>query len=556
MERRLIGVMVASDDNAPFDGTAGSPPPSPGEPHGKMQAMAYRFGPFVANADSFTLTRNGEPVDLQPRTLSLLFLLLEKSGRLVSKEVLIERLWDGRAIGESTITSQVKALRKALCDTERPYQYVETVHGQGLRFNGAIDLAAPSARVMDSPKSDASADPIGERPAIAILPFRLGGDDHEYAPLAEALPDEIITQLSKMRWLNVIARGSSFQFPSILTDVATVRERLGVGYCLSGMIRPEGNRLFVSVELSETHDETVIWADRFKIDLEDVHALREEIVGRIVSLIDFHVPQQEASRARLVAPESMNAWQAYHLGISNIFTFGRPDYAEAKTYLTRATELSPDFARAHAGLSHLAWWAMIQQSSTMAEDTRKEMFASAERAVASDALDSFASLVKGRCLWFEKAPGEAAGWFQRSVDQSPSFSMAHAAYANLLALDDKPAQARPHIDKAMALSPVDPWLHNMYGISAAIELLRDDFDGAAKWANKAMSMPHDSLIVAQVSLLAMHHSGDKEAAKRLAQKLKHFNARADQQGGRRSLPIFSQRFLELTGEAFAAYGVR
>ncbi|WP_260482557.1 winged helix-turn-helix domain-containing tetratricopeptide repeat protein [Sphingomicrobium flavum] len=518
--------------------------------------MAYRFGPFIADTDSFTLTHEGAPVELQPRTLSLLFLLLEKSGRLVSKDVLIEQLWDGRAIGESTITSQVKALRKALGDTAKPYRYVETVHGQGLRFNGAIDRAIPAAAMAAESAREERADPVGERPSIAILPFRLGGDDGHYAPLAEALPDEIITQLSRMRWLNVIARGSSFQFPSILTDVATVRDRLGVGYCLSGMIRPEGNRLIVSVELAETKDETVIWADRFKIDLEDVYALRAEIVGKIVSLIDFHVPQQEASRARLIAPENITAWQAYHLGISNIFTFGRPDYAEARSYLTRATELSPHFARAHAGLSHLAWWAMIQQSSTMAEETRREMFASAERAIESDQLDSFASLVKGRCLWFEKAPAEAAGWFQRSVDQSPSFSMAHAAFANLLALDDKPAQARPHIDKAMALSPVDPWLHNMYGISAAIELLKDDFASAAEWATKAMSMPHDSLIVAQVSLLAMHHSGDRQAAKRLAQKLKHFNARADQQGGRRSLPIFSQRFLELTEEAFSEYGVR
>ncbi len=519
--------------------------------------MLFQFDRFLLDSARFELKASGIPLEPQPQpqAMRLLLLLAERHGQLVTKHEIFDNLWDGRAVSDDALSSQIKALRKVMGDAMRPYSIIGTVHGKGYRLLPHVRRIADRSMLFaeQDEAQPVENSQIAKPPTIAVLPFRLIGSAGPHAQLTEALPDEIITALSQSRAMQVIARGSSFQFPSIMTDPDTIRTRLGAEYSLSGTVGIDGETIAVTVELADTRDTTIIWSEHYEFPLQGVHEIRQEIVAKTVTSIDFHMPQHEMSRTRLHVPEQLTAWEAYHMGISHIFTFGRPDYAAAENYLNRAIAIDPGFARAHAGLSHIHWWQMVQQASHIGPETRSKMLDSAYRAIDCDPLDPFANLVRGRASWLSQDMEQGLGWFHRAIQLCPSYSMAHVALANLYSLSDLADAALPHVEQAIDLSPVDPWLHNMYAVRAVAHIQRDEYSLAAEWAEKAMQMPHDSLIVAQTAMVAMHFAGRFEEAKRLARLIRNANPNADKAGTTRSLPIFSTQFLKRVDEAFAAY---
>ena len=519
--------------------------------------MKYEIDQFTVDTDRFEIFRGEEPIALQPKAKKLLFLLIEADGGLVSKAKILDRLWQGRQMSESALTSQVKALRKAFEDTERPHRIIGTAHGEGLRLLAPITVLERGAAAATALSGETPEDmpQVGERPRVAVLPFRLIGAESGLVSLAEALPDEIITALSRSRSMDVMGRGSSFQFPSLTSDLSTVRERLDVQYCLSGSIEEIGETLVIRVEFADTRDNSVVWSDRFEVPRAGVHEVRSDIVGQVVAAIDYRTPLHEMQRLRLAVPEQLTAWENYHLGMSNVLSLGRPNYSRAVDHFRRAISIDPWFARAHAGLSHTNWWQLVQQNQDIGVDAREEMFRAADEAVAADPLDPFAALVRGRSAWLAGRFDEARGWFTRSIDLSPSFGMAHGALANLNNLAGEVDAAMPHVEKAIRLSPIDPWRHNMYAIKAALNIQKGDYEAAAQSSDQAMAIPHDSLIVMQCALTSYHLAGREDDAKRMAQLMRRANPHADSVGLRRAIPIGSTSFRDIVDEVFSAYGL-
>ena len=515
--------------------------------------MRYHFAGYTLDAERFELSRDGTVLPLQRQALRLLRLLLEGDGRLVTKDRLIETIWAGRVVSDSAITSQVKALRKAMGDTERPHRIIGTVHGEGFRILAPVEMDRDTEIAMQGDGQEEGPTSTGAPPKIAVLPFRQIGSVREHLPLCEALPDEIINALSRLRWMQVIARGSSFRFPPLSSDLATIRDKLGADYVVIGSIELVLDYLMVRVSLEDTRDETVVWSERFRIAPEGIHEIREEMVARTVSAIEFHTPLHEMERTRLVMPDKLSAWEAYHRGISNVFTFGTPNYATAIDCFRRAVAIEPKFARAHAGISHVNWWQLVQQNQDIGERARKEMFEAAEKAMQADPFDPFANLVRGRAAWLTGDADWALSWFERSIGQSPNFAMAQGAIANLHALRGNAEAALPHVDKAIQLSPLDPWLHNFYAIRGAAHIVRGEFAEGVEWSDKAMALPHDSLIVVQLAFLANHLAGNKERAAALAKRLKRCNPHADTRQAMRAVPVYSPEFLQWMEEAFGAY---
>ncbi|MEP3756479.1 MAG: winged helix-turn-helix domain-containing protein [Alteripontixanthobacter sp.] len=522
------------------------------------EKMILRFAEYAVDTDRFELSRNGEPVTIRARAMKILLYLLQADGRLVRKSELLAHVWNGRIVSDSALTSQIKFLRKTLDDTTRPHRILATIHGEGFRILTSIENdGGQTASLAEQRPEDESAavDLVGTRPRLAILPFRHVGLMGEHAQLAEALPDEIITAVSRLRWIDVIARGSSFQFAAATADLSTVREKLDVQYSLSGSIELSGEKMLVTVELSDTRTDTIVWSERYNTKIGGIHELREEIVGNVVQSVDFHMPLHERKRAQLIVPERLTAWQSFHMGISNVFTFGQPDYAAAERQFERAIAIDPLFARAHAGLSHVIWWQMVQQDAEVGANARAKMAEAADNAIACDPLDPFANLVRGRAAWLERSGVEAEHWIKRAVEFCPSYSMAHAALANLRVLSDKAESAMPHVDKAISLSPIDPWLHNVFAIRAISHIGRGEFDIAADWATKASAMPHHSLIVLQCAVLALDLAGRDEEAAKIADRIRKAHPGADHLGMTRSLPLFSNNLERRSYEAFRKHGL-
>src|SRR5215472_5356255 len=209
-----------------------------------MENEEISFGPFWLDLRRPELRRDGQPVRIHRRALGILCALAEAKGEIVGKDELMARLWPGRVVEEGNLHVHVSALRRALDDHGEGHSYVVTVPGRGYRLVGLA--GSPGAAV-----SAAQGLPLPDKPSIAVLSFQnLSGDpDQEY--FADGMVEEIITALSRIRWLQVIARNSSFTYKGQAVDVKQIGRELGVRYVLEGSVRKAGGRVRITAQLIE-----------------------------------------------------------------------------------------------------------------------------------------------------------------------------------------------------------------------------------------------------------------------------------------------------------------
>lgn len=526
--------------------------------------MPYYFADFALDGERFELRRNGDTVRLQPRALRLLQALVSAQGRLLTKHNIFETVWNGRIVSDSALSSQIKALRKALGDTEKPFRIIGTVHGQGFQLLADVTTHAPApvpVQVAAPPELPAEqqaedlADRIGERPSIAILPFNWLGEGDPRRALSEALPDEIITALSRLRLLHVISRGSSFQFPSSTTSLATIRQEFSVHYCLSGTIETDGEKLFVTAELADTRDESIVWAERFEGKTGAIHEMRADIVSAIISEVELRIPHNESQRARLKVPEQLTAWQAYHLGMSHIFMRDIRQQNAAARYFEHAIEIDPNFSRAHAGLSHVYWWLNVQNLFTNSADMRAKMIDTANRAIDCDPFDPAANLAMARSTSFETTQDESLLWLDRTIDICPNYAWGHSQIGAKRSLTGPFDTAIEHAMKALALSPRDPLRHSSYAALTTAHLRLGNMEEAAKWGRKVMELPHTDIVAMVSALCTNFMAGHRDVSARIAERILIVYPGITTEQFVDAHPMMQAESASVVKQVFAAHGI-
>ncbi|MEZ5958504.1 MAG: winged helix-turn-helix domain-containing protein [Hyphomonadaceae bacterium] len=478
--------------------------------------MIYAFDDFELDAQKIELRGNGAAIALEPQVFALLLLLVENQDRLVSRDEIIEKVWDGRIVSDSALSSRIKALRAALGDDGKAQRYIRTLHGRGFRFVGearfAQALSASAVSVTAEPDAPLpqSARP---RPSIAVLPFRLVGVAGDVASVADALPDEIIAVLARLRWLFVIARGSTFRFRPPHQDTREIGAALNVRYCLTGAIEIIGKRTTIAVELADTNDASVVWGDRFTTLLEDVHETRERIIAAIVAALELHIPRHEAAAARLISPDRLDAWSAYHLGLQHLYRFSGADNARALGLFEKAVALDPSFARAHAALSSAHFQNAFQRYGSHRDLDVLNARKHAERSVELDPVDPFANFAMGRVYWVENDILGGTAWLDRSVSLSPNYAQGvyARAWANSIAggSDDVAEDAM----LALSLSPLDPFRYGMIGVRAFAALTKGDTAAAARLGDEAARAPGAHALIAAIAAALHGIDGNEERAR-------------------------------------------
>lgn len=474
--------------------------------------MIYRFLDFELDTARRSLQREGAEVSLEPRVFSLLCYLVENRDHVVTKETLIETIWDGRFISDDAISTAVKALRRVLGDNGARQEIVRTLRGRGYRFLAPVQATAPAQARHETTaiRSDNHGD--AGRPSIAVLPFHLIGQSETCAAIADAVPAELITSLSRLRWLKVFARGSCFRFREQTTDPATIRAMLGAHYCLTGVIEVFGRDLAIMVELTDTRTESVVWSDRITGTLGDVHEMRVTIAGHVVTALELHIPLHEAEAARLRSPQQLDAWGLYHIGLQHMYRFNKADNDIAAGYLARAVTLEPEFARAQAARSFTsfqnAFLNYTPDRDTQIADARRF----AERSVELDPLDPFGNFTLARAHWLEGDPEAGLGWLDRALDYSPNFAHGHYARGWTAAMAGRSVDARRDIDTAIELSPLDPFHYAMQATRAFAHLIEGDTTAAAHLADHAARSPGAHYLIGMIAATAHQLDGDKKAA--------------------------------------------
>lgn len=503
------------------------------------RAMAYHVNDFVLDEHKFELRRAGTLVAIEPQVLSILLLLIENRDRLVTKDELIEKVWHGRIVSDSALTSRVKSARQALLDDGAKQAMIRTIHGRGFRFVGPVIRGTAAEPLVESGRDAAATTPLADmgKPSIAVLPFHVLGLDPTQALLGEALPHELIAELSRIRWLFVIARGSSFQFRGAGSDVCQVGTVLGVRYCLTGTLEGSESRLTITVELADTRTRGVVWGEQFAARTGDVPSMRRDIVARIVSALEVQIPFHQAYEAQFQPITHLDAWSAFHLGLRQMFRFTREGNVESHALFERALQLDPRFCRAHAGLS----FAHFQNAFLgFAADPASEAIAArrfAERAVELDELDPFANFTLGRSLWLSGDVDGSLVWLNRATELSPNY--AQAIYSRALAetVSGAGLEGQRDVDTAMVLSPIDPLYYAMLATRGLSHVVRGEDALAQQWVERAARSPGAHVVIGLIAAACCLLNGNEEHARAWAENVRRRHPTFSRSDFFRSLPF-------------------
>lgn len=477
--------------------------------------MIYRFDNFALDTAKFELRRDGDLMAAEPQVLSLLLFLVENRDRMVEKDEVVEKIWGGRIVSDSAISSRIKSARQLLGDDGKAQRYIRTVHGRGFRFSGEVQVEGVNkVKAVDESVADAGSSliPPPSRPSIAVLPFGLLGEGGAWAGMADALPHELIAELARLRWLFVIARGTSFRFREQPADAVAVGRALGVRYCLSGTLEIVGERLAVTVELSDTADGSAIWGERYSGTLDAVHEFRQRILASVIAALEIRIEAHEAERARLMPTESLDAWAAYHLGLERMYRYNRADNLRAQEYFSRAVSLDPRFARALAGLSFTRFQEGFMKYGPDISTPRAAARSLAEAAIEIDRLDPFVNLVMGRALWLEGDLDGSLAWLGRSTELAPNYAQGVYVSGLTQTLTGRATEAVGNVDLALELSPLDPLRYGMLSTRGMANSLLGNHEEAIRFAEIAVHTPGAHKHIALVAAVANELAGRRERA--------------------------------------------
>src|ERR1700728_2784689 len=224
----------------------------------RERRVQFMFADCVLDTGRRELSRGSELVAVGPQVFDLIIHLIENRDRVVSKDQLFDVIWRGRAVSESTLTSHVNFARRAIGDTGEDQRLIRTIPRKGFRFVGDVrevpSRSSATSSVVETASGHLGATSLGvlalrDQPSIAVLPFLNLSGDPEQDYFADGVVEDIIGALSRMRWLFVIARNSSFIYKGRAVDVKQVGRELGVRYVLEGSVRKAGNRVRVTGQL-------------------------------------------------------------------------------------------------------------------------------------------------------------------------------------------------------------------------------------------------------------------------------------------------------------------
>ena len=493
-----------------------------------MAPAEVRFGPFQLDISRRQLTRDGSPVRVGARSIEILCALAAAQGELVTKDQIMERVWQGNVVEENAIQVHVSALRKALGDQESGANFIVTVPGRGYRFVGP----PPSS---DRVPRAGAAFGLPDKPSIAVLPFsNLSGDrDQEY--FVDGIAEDIITALARARWFFVIARNSSFTFKGKAVEVKQIAQDLGVRYVLEGSVRKSGNRVRITVQLIDARAGIHVWGERYDRELSDIFAVQDEITERVAGAIEPELLKSEGIRATAPGKSNLTGWDLVRQGTWQFHQITKPTHYRARDLFREAVHFDPQLAEAHMWLGRVCESIVGYGWSDDPASDLKEAVQSCLRGIQLDEKDPYGYYDLAMSYLFSGALEQATKAVEKSIDLSGSFALAHLGLGLVRLNAGDAAGAVDPLERGLRLNPFDPqnflWFRSLAlahyfsgepakGLAAAIKASQvrpewrpaleamilchaalDQLDAAHRCAEEANQLPRpDSDVLEQLKL--------------------------------------------------------
>ncbi len=478
-------------------------------------ATAYEFGPFRLDVDAEILFRGAQPIVLGQRAVALLRLLLEQAGTPVSKDALFEAAWPGLAIEDSNLTVQIAALRRAFGEAGGDASWIETMPRRGYRYVGPAITTGRSP----GPASPASLPlALPDRPSVAVLPFTNLSGDPEQEYFADGMVEDIIAGLSRIKWLFVIARHSSFTYKGAAIDVKQVGRELGVRYLVQGSVRKDGRRIRISAQMVEAESGHQLWSERFDRSLDDVFALQDEIALNVVSAIEPSLRRAEVERVKRKRPDSLDAYDLVLQAGPDVDSGMPVQVTKALALLERALALDPTYALAHANAAMCHHCLFLR--SGLHEENWLASVRHAQAAIVHGRDDALALTHAGFSIGMDGHDRAAAFTaLEAALAISPSSALTYILGSVILAWGGEAERAIAWSERGMRLSPLDPWAFAAFDAQALSHFHLGRYDQAAQAAYKSVhANPAHSITYVQLAA-ALSKLGRLDDAKAAAARV-------------------------------------
>lgn len=345
-------------------------------PSAKGTGMRYRFGDFELATERYELKRNGTVLHVEPLVFDLILFLSRNPGRVVSREEIVDGVWQGRLVSEATIDGSIKSARRILGDSGDTQNYIRTVRGRGFEFAVSVTVLDDRQSRVNSSREEtqdhsgegavtneasltghplaASVSPSGTtpRPVLAVFPFanqNAEADDY----FADGLTEDIVTNLSRFRDLRVIAAGSTLQYKGRSINVPEFCRQMRADHVVQGSVRRAAGRIRITVQLIDGVSCVQLWGDRYDRKRGDIFDLQDELTRRIAATLGVKMQDVSLERAMAKGPLELDSYDCVLRARRYTSALSAEMHAEARDLLERAVELDPLSSDAHALLANV-----------------------------------------------------------------------------------------------------------------------------------------------------------------------------------------------------------
>jgi TolB-like protein len=472
--------------------------------------LLFQFDKFSIDTGRRELRAGTNVVHVEPQVFDLLLHFVRNPDRVISKDELIEHVWNRRAVSDAALNSRINSARRAIGDSGERQALIRTVQRRGFLFAAPVKAETPEPTPsFTEPDRTLAQGPtrlvLPDKPSIAVLAFQNLSGDPEQEYFADGVVEEIITGLSRIKWLFVIARNSSFTYKGQAVDVKRVGRELGVRYILEGSVRRAGARVRITAQLVEAAAGIHIWADRYDRSLEDIFALQDEITLSVIGAIEPSLRDAEIARVKRKRPDSLDAYDLVLRAIPHVYNVMPEEAAKAVPLLEQALALQSDYADAHG------WLAWSNQTLFTRAGYRKEDRNAAirhARAAITLGRDDATTLALGAFALGMVAHDRvtATDAFERALALSPCSAFALFLGCIVVAWGGDAERAIDWAERALRVSPIDRLAFMPHHAAAIAHFLCGRYEAAASaarhavQANPGFSVPRCMLAAALVKL--------------------------------------------------------
>ena len=357
--------------------------------------MIYQFDKFSINTGLYELSRQDQPLSLEPLAFDLLVYLIQHRDRVVARDELLDNLWSGKVVTDSALAARMKDTRKAIGDSGERQQFIKTVHGRGYQFVAEVETPEIESVGIFEQIGNGQRIEYPSIPSIAVLPFANETQDPGDEYLSNGVTDAIRYGLTRFRELFVMGRSSSVGFRNTNVELTQIGRQLGVRYLVLGAVRRQDRHLGITIELVDALTGQNTWSGSYHRPIQEFFEIEDEIIRTIVAALVHKVENITFGEIHGRTPENLEAWEWVLRG-NRVFEIGeKEDLLQAREMYEHALELDPDNSAAYTGMSNVTLYLVWGNPAKDYRDSVKLSLEYGQRAVALDDQDSRAHYAVG-----------------------------------------------------------------------------------------------------------------------------------------------------------------